>query len=102
MMLSERCPAVGERGLCLRGMVASSRKPLGDGEIRRKSMNFFVEKFNFKPMFTSEELFSKVNPTHKSSFSKCAFSSLKHLQVDLFSIPRLVRSISLITIHQCS
>lgn len=52
-------------------------------------MNFFDEKFNFKPLFTSEELFSKVIPTHKSSFSKCAFSSLKHLQADLFSIPRV-------------
>jgi len=40
-------------------------------------------------VFTSEELFAKVNPPHKSYFSKCAFSSLKHLQVDLFSIQRV-------------
>jgi len=40
-------------------------------------------------VFTSDELFAKVNPPHKSYFSKCAFSSLKHLQVDLFSIQRV-------------
>jgi len=77
--------------LCLREMVASSRKPPGDGEIRRKYMDFHVEMFisRAQPMFTSEELFAKVNPPNKSCFSKCALSSLKHLQMDLFSLPRV-------------
>ena len=45
-------------------------------------MDFLVKKFisRARPMFTSEELFAKVNPPHKSSFSNCALSSLKHLQ----------------------
>jgi len=73
--------------------VGSSRKPLGDGEMREKSMDFLFKKFILRaqPKLTSAELFAKINPPHKSSFSKCALSSLKHLQVDLFSIPRVTK-----------
>jgi len=55
-------------------------------------MDFLVKKSisRARPMFTIEELFAKVNPPHKSSFSNCAHSSLKHLQnMDLFSLLRV-------------
>ena len=66
----------------------------GDGRTRGEINGLSqVKKFIWRaqPMLTSEELFAKVNPPPKSSFSLNAHSALWniYIQMDLFSIPRV-------------